>query len=105
MFAYVEWVWSRPGQSISSMFNFGKSAGFIEGVLTAYHIPYVLVTPQKWKGYYGLHEDKQESIDLCRKLFPTVSLLQNNRCRKPSDGMAEALLISAFGYKNHAKTA
>lgn len=87
----VEKVGAMPGQGVTSMFHFGKSAGFIEGVLSALNIPYQLVPPQRWKKEFSLGHDKQQSIDACKALFPDVNLLPTPRCRKPSDGMAEAL--------------
>ena len=101
--AYVEKVGAMPGQGVTSMFHFGKSAGFIEGVLNAFRIPFSLVTPQKWKKEFGLHSDKQESINVCKELFPQANLLPTSRCRKDSDGMAEALLIAEFGRRNDSK--
>lgn len=86
-----------PGQGVTSMFHFGKSAGYIEGVLCALRIPFTLVTPQKWKKEFELHSDKTESIKVCQKLFEGVNLLPTPRCKKPSDGMAEALLIAEYG--------
>ena len=47
--AGVEKVGAVHGNGIVSMFNFGKNAGYIEGVLTALGIPYQLVPPAKWK--------------------------------------------------------
>lgn len=94
--AAVEKVGAMPGQGVTSMFNFGKSAGFIEGVLAALNIPYQLVTPKRWKAEFGLNSDKQHSIDVCKRLFPNLRLLQNERCRKESDGMAEAALLAEF---------
>jgi len=96
----VEKVGAMPGQGVVSMFNFGKSAGFIEGVLSAYHISYILVPPQRWKKEFDLHSDKQQSIDVCKRLFPDVNLLPTPRCKKPSDGMAEALLIAEYARRN-----
>lgn len=92
----VEKVGAMPGQGVVSMFNFGKSLGFIEGVLQAYEISYQLVTPQAWKKEFSLTGDKSNSIDVCRKLFPNINLLATPRCRKPHDGMAEALLMAEY---------
>ena len=94
--ACVEKVGAMPGQGVNSMFNFGKSAGYIEGVLTALGIPYQLILPKKWKGEFGLNSDKVESVKVCKQLFPDVSLLSSSRCRKESDGMAEALLMALY---------
>ena len=94
--ACVEKVGAMPGQGVTSMFNFGKSAGFIEGVLQAYGIPYQLITPQKWKKEFSLGHSKEDSITVCKRLFPSVKLLPTDRCKKESDGMAEALLMAEY---------
>ena len=94
--ACVEKVGAMPGQGVTSMFNFGKSAGFIEGVLQAYGIPYQLITPQKWKKEFSLGHTKEDSITVCKRLFPSVKLLPTDRCKKESDGMAEALLMAEY---------
>lgn len=98
--AVVEKVGAMPGQGVTSMFTFGKSAGYIEGVLTALSIPYQLIPPRKWKGEFGLNADKAGSVRVCKKLFPNVRLLPTGRCRRESDGMAEALLICLYA-KRH----
>ena len=94
--AAVEKVGAMPHQGTVSMFNFGKSCGFIEGVLGAFDIPYQLISPQKWKAEFGLNSDKQKSIEVCHKLFPDVDLLATSRCKKPSDGKAEAILLCEY---------
>ena len=94
--AAVEKVGAMPKQGLSSTFSFGKSAGFIEGVLAALSIPYQLIPPKEWKKLFGLNSDKQKSIDVCKHLYPGVSLLPNERCRKDSDGMAESLLLATY---------
>lgn len=97
IFAVVEKVGAMPGQGVVSMFNFGKSAGFIEGVLEAFGIKTLLVPPQIWKKSYNLGSDKQKSIEKCQEMHPELSLLPTPRCKKPSDGMAEAVLIAEYG--------
>ena len=92
----VEKVGAMPGQGVTSMFHFGKSAGFIEGVLMACNLSFQLVPPQRWKKEFSLGSDKQQSIDACQRLFPQVNLLPSERCRKPSDGMAESLLMAEY---------
>lgn len=95
--AAVEKVGARPGQGTVSMFNFGKNAGYIEGVLSALGIPYQLVPPVKWKKDFSLiGKDKQASIMTCRKLFPDMDLKRTERCRTDSDGKAEATLLAEY---------
>lgn len=99
--AAVEKVGARPGQGTVSMFNFGKNAGYIEGVLSALGIPYQLVPPAKWKKDFSLiGKDKQASIATCHKLFPELDLKRTERCRTDSDGMAEALLMAEYARRH-----
>lgn len=95
--ACIEKVGAMPGQGVTSMFNFGKGAGFIEGIMYGRGVPYQLIPPQKWKKDFSLcKKTKQDSIDVCKKLFPGVNILPTERCKKDSDGEAEALLIAEF---------
>ncbi|MBR6511158.1 MAG: hypothetical protein IKT51_02825 [Phascolarctobacterium sp.] len=94
--ACVEHVWALPRESAKASFSFGHYKGFIEGVLQTLGIPYELVTPQKWKKEFSLTSDKAKSVEVCRKLFPSVNLLATPRCRKAHDGMAEALLMAEY---------
>ena len=97
IFAAVEKVGAMPGQGVTSMFNFGKSAGFIEGVLTALGIPYQLVPPATWKKEFSLiGKDKRASVAVCKKLFPDVDLKRTEKCTTDSDGKAESLLIAEW---------
>lgn len=92
----LEKVGAMPGQGVVSMFNFGQSVGYIKGVLESFRIPYQEITPQKWKREFGLTSDKAKSAEICRKLFPDISLLATPRCKKPHDGMTEALLMAEY---------
>lgn len=95
-----EKVGAMPGQGVTSMFNFGKSVGFIEGVLNTFKIPYQLIPPQRWKKEFSLNSDKQKSIDVCKKLFPIVDLKRTERCKTDHDGKAESLLMAEFARRN-----
>lgn len=92
----LEKVGAMPGQGVVSMFNFGHNLGFIEGVLQSNSIPYQLVPPQTWKKEFSLSSEKAKSIEVCQKLFPKANLLATERSRKPSDGIAEALLLAEY---------
>ena len=92
----LEHVGSMPGQGVTSMFHFGENFGFIQGVLRAYKIPFELVRPQKWKKEFSITGDKNSSIQVCKRLFPEVSLFRTSKCKKEDDGMAEFLLMAEF---------
>ena len=97
MAACVEKVGAHPGQGVTSMFSFGQSYGFILGVLAALGIGVQLVPPGTWKKEFSLiGKDKAASVEVCKRLFPGVNLLPSEKCRKDSDGMAEALLMAEY---------
>ena len=95
----MEKVHSMPGQSVASMFKFGQGFGAILGIAAALNIPTELVTPQAWKKVVlaGSQKDKDAAIEYCRRAFPQVSLLPGPRCRKPHDGLADALCLLEYG--------
>ena len=93
----IENVHAMPKQGVSSTFSFGEGFGIIQGILIAHGFKYNKVDPRVWKKHYGISKDKDESIHLARETFPSVSLLPTPRCKKDSDGMAEALLIAKYG--------
>lgn len=99
-FACVEKVGAMPGQGVTSMFTFGHNLGWIEGVLRALAVPYQLVPPRTWKKEFSLNGSKEASVSVCRRLFPALDLLPTPRCRRPSDGMAEAALMAEYARRH-----
>lgn len=95
----LERVSAMPGQGVTSMFSFGQNFGYIQGLLEAFEIPYELVRPQKWKKAFGI-SGKNQSVEVCKRLFPGVSLRRTERCKKDHDGMAEALLMAEYARRN-----
>lgn len=92
----LEHVGAMPGQGVTSMFHFGENFGYIRGLLEANGIAYELVRPQKWKKEFSVTGEKNTSVAVCKRLFPNLSLLPTDKCRKESDGMAEAVLLAEY---------
>lgn len=92
----IEEVHAMPKQGVTSSFNFGKSYGYLLGVLDACFIPYQPVRPQVWKKEFGLNSDKLKSIEVCKRLFPGINLRRTEKCKTDHDGMAEALLMAEY---------
>lgn len=99
--AVLEHVGAMPGQGVTSMFSFGENFGYIKGLLEAFEIPYELVRPQRWKKEFGI-SGKNQSVEVCKRLFPGVSLRRTERCKKDHDGMAEALLMAEYARRHYA---
>jgi len=87
----MEQVHAMPKQGISSTWNFARAVGVISAVCELTNYPFHLVSPQKWKKHFNLTADKNEALDLARKLFPKAPL----RLKKDIN-RAEALLIAEY---------
>lgn len=99
--ACVEKVGSFSGQGVKSMFSFGRSLGFVEGVLSGCWISYQLVPPVTWKRSFGLlNTEKRQSIEVAKKLLPGINLYPTDRCHVESDGMADAALLALYAKRN-----
>lgn len=103
-YVMVEDVCGRPGQSCQANTTFMKLAGYAEflGMYVSYpNGAFGKVKPQVWKKYFGLitrgltkTEKKHLSIDLAKRLFPSVA----DQLTLSKDGRAEALLLARYCY-------
>lgn len=94
----LEQVGAMPGQGVTSMFNFGRSYGAVEGVVGALQIPLTRVTPQRWKSALRLSKDKGESRRRATELFPQYA---DQWKRVKDDGRAEAALLAWYLAKGY----
>ena len=87
----IERVHAMRGQGTTSMFNFGRSLGVVEGVVAMMDIPTKWVTPQAWKKKFGLlKKEKDAARALVISMYPgQLDLFK----RKKDGGRADALLI------------
>jgi len=94
----MEQVHAMPKQGISSTWNFARAVGVISAVCElTFPNSFTLVSPQRWKKHFNLTADKNEALDLARKLFPKASLKL-----KKDINRAEALLIAEYWRQCHA---
>ncbi len=92
--AFLEKVGAMPGQGISSMYQFGRSVGMVEGVLAALDIPTSYVTPQVWQKSVSARGGKDASRARAAELYPAYAA---NFQLKKDNGKADAALIAWFG--------
>jgi hypothetical protein len=87
--AVIEQVNAMPKQGVSSTFKFGKSFGFLIGILTAFQVPYESYRPQVWQKHMRCltKGDKNVSKAAAQRLWPSVKITHAN---------ADALLIAEF---------
>ena len=94
----IEQVHPLPGQSCIASFTYGENFLLAKLLGMCYNIAPVMVSPQRWKKYYGLKKEpeetkteyKRKSVDKARELFPQAAEL----LKYSKDGRAEALLIA-----------
>lgn len=104
--AVIELVASRPGQGVSSMFNFGRAGGAAIGALRlagfslyrADRKPLLEVIPFKWQRYYrgilGLAPDFHfDSREICRVVCPNAARFLE---REKDHNSADAVLIALW---------
>ena len=94
--AVIEKVNAMPKQGLSSTWVFAENFGYIQGVLHAFGIPFQLVPPRVWKKAFSLNSDKANSIEVCHRLFPSVSLKRTERSRTDDSNLAEAILMAEY---------
>jgi len=77
------------------MFSMGEGYGLWKGIISAYHMPLELVTPQAWKKAMmdGMGKEKDASRLKAIQLFP---LSASNLSRKKDHARADTLLIAAY---------
>ena len=90
--AVIEDVGAMPGQGVSSMFNFGYSAGILAGVCAGLGIPTVFYRPAVWKRQAGVPADKGAARQMAQRLWPGSRAFD----RVKDHGRAEAALLARW---------
>lgn len=90
----LERVHSMPKQGVASTFTFGRSFGALEGLLEGHAMRITYAEPSVWKSIFNLSRDKQDSLNLAKKLWPEI---KGHFERKNDDGLAEACLLAEYG--------
>lgn len=92
----IEHVHAMPGQSVSSMFNFGREYGRILGWFDAVGIPYTLYTPQRWQKVLGSAENPKVAVrEFCERTWGLKAFIAPG-CRVPHQGCMDAAVIAEF---------
>lgn len=92
--AVIELVHSSPQMGVKSAFTFGRSYGFLRGVLASHMIAYVEVRPQAWQKAMGCltKGDKNVTKALAQQLYPG---------EKVTHATADALLLATYARRHH----
>lgn len=94
--AVLERVHAFPQQGVVSMFTFGRSYGFLQGLLTAAEIPWEEVLPKRWQKEMNISPRatsetklrwKRRLCEHAQRLFPQAAIT-------PATG--DAVLLAEF---------
>lgn len=94
---YLEAVHSMPGQGVASMFSFGRSYGFLRGIIQAFEIPMVDVSPRKWQGELSLGRTYDSKSQ--RKNAHKAKAQQLYPGRKITLSDCDAYLLAEYGLR------
>ena len=96
----IERVSVRPDEGEFSSFIFGNSLGCFQGLSTYLNPIHIFEpTPQVWKKELGVTSDKETSVKLAEDIFNTN--LKSYLKKGKTDDIAEALLLSVYGFKQY----
>lgn len=88
----IEDVHALPGQGVTSMFNFGYSAGILAGVCAGLRMPMSFYRPAVWKRAAGVPADKGAARQMAQRFWPGCRDFD----RAKDDGRAEAALLARW---------
>jgi len=88
----IEDVGAMPGQGVTSMFNFGYSAGILAGVCAGLRMPTSFYRPSVWKRAAGVPADKGAARQMAQRFWPGCRDFD----RAKDDGRAEAALLARW---------
>lgn len=95
-----------PKEGVVSTATSQRNYGRILGALEALRIRHVIVPPKVWKaailpGTPGKDRQAQKAaaVAYVRRSYPTVDLKRTPQCKKPSDGIAEALCLAEYAQR------
>ena len=104
---YIEQQWVMPRQrgAVELLTGYGE-------IITCCRLVGVepkIITWSQWKkGVLAEYKEgrsypKEASIHWCEKNHPDLSLLVTDRCKKPSNDMADAVCIAEYGWRTENK--
>jgi len=105
--AVIEKVQVIPKNGSMSALSMGQCYGIMQGLLSAYNIPYEIVSPRTWQKalLVGLSKDtKLASIKYTKQKQPSWDLTPTERSKKPHDGLADAYCLAVYCRKQYINT-
>ena len=92
-------------QGATSLYTTGCGFCMLKQALVDFGISHEIIPPKDWQREFGISgkkgNTKTQSIEICKRLFPNLSLLPTPKSRKDSDGLADATLIAMYAKRRY----
>lgn len=94
---FLEEVWAKRGDGLTSAGNFMQGKGVLLGVLAAYRIPTSQMLPKVWQRAMNCPADPKKAVSRAIKLLPAAEKLFYGPRGGVRDGLAEGALMALYG--------
>lgn len=88
----IEFQQARSNQACGTTFKTGGGYWGLHAIQQIIKVPIIIVTPKKWKKFYNLGDNKDDSRRLASQFYPNVDLSKVKDNHK-----AESLLLARLG--------
>ena len=95
--AYLEQVHAMPHDGRSSLFKFGQNFGQWQGILAAYKVQTILVSPQKWMKYWKTKFNIEPSKDKQERKRVLKEIASRYTDKRVTLYNSDAILITLYG--------
>jgi hypothetical protein len=104
----LENVHAIAGGSAKANWSFSRGKAILETLCVSYDLPFTMVNPKAWQkivhqGIPKMDKAKDMTLLAIKRLYPTVDLRKNERCRKPHDGIYDALGMAHYCKINYGR--
>lgn len=97
---YLEKAQARPNQGVCSMFTYGIEFGKLQTALEILKVNYRLISPSAWHNFLinskEFYSPKEKALAKAKELWDESEFIPRG-CRKPHDGVVDALLLAEYG--------
>lgn len=107
LFVIYEQGQKQPKFGCKTNFAQGDSFATVRTVLSQNGIPNMAVNPRDWQKpmFIGIRGDAKDtkgaSIEVCKRLYPSLDLRPSLRAKVPHDGIADATCIATWGKRQN----
>jgi hypothetical protein len=97
----IEDVHAIAGGSAKANWSFSRGKAILETLAIVNDIPFTMVKPKTWQkviheGIPKMPKAKDMTLMAVQRLYPNIDLRRNERCKKPDEGIYDALAMAHY---------